>query len=151
MLWVLIRSASNDYPQHYSWWGPIAYFHGKIRKKNKQTNKQKKTKKKNKKKNRAMISTWKKTNVRINTYFTSRVLVDDQLVLQNRWSTMIFTPILSTNEKCHERPESSRKHTYIILTPLNTTFIAKLGFTGVYFIFLIFAQKHRLWVLVRTF
>ena len=29
-------------------------------------------------------------------------------------------------------------------------YIVKLGFTGVYFIFLIFAQKHRLWVLVRT-
>ena len=26
----------------------------------------------------------------------------------------------------------------------------KLGFTGVYIIFLISAQKHRLWVLVRT-
>ena len=31
----------------------------------------------------------------------------------------------------------SRKHAYIILTPLNTTFIqSKLGFTGVYIIFL---------------
>ena len=29
-------------------------------------------------------------------------------------------------------------------------YIAKLGFTGVYIIFLISAQKHRLWVLVRT-
>ena len=29
-------------------------------------------------------------------------------------------------------------------------YIVKLGFTGVYTIFLIFAQKHRLWVLVRT-
>ena len=38
----------------------------------------------------------------------------------------------------------SRKHTYIILTPSNPTFIVKLGFTGVYFIFLISAQKHRL-------
>ena len=28
--------------------------------------------------------------------------------------------------------------------------MVKLGFTGVYIIFLIFAQKHRLWVLVRT-
>ena len=46
---------------------------------------------------------------------------------------------------------SSRKHAYTILTPLNPTFYkAKLGFTGVYIIFLISAQKHRLWVLVRT-
>ena len=28
--------------------------------------------------------------------------------------------------------------------------MVKLGFTGVYIIFLISAQKHRLWVLVRT-
>ena len=46
---------------------------------------------------------------------------------------------------------ASRKHAYIILTPLNPHFyIVKLGFTGVYIIFLISAQKHRLWVLVRT-
>ena len=29
-------------------------------------------------------------------------------------------------------------------------YIVKLGFTGVYIIFLIYAQKYRLWVLVRT-
>ena len=29
-------------------------------------------------------------------------------------------------------------------------YIVKLGFTGVYIIFVISAQKHRLWVLVRT-
>ena len=29
-------------------------------------------------------------------------------------------------------------------------YIVKLGFTGVYIIFLISAQRHRLWVLVRT-
>ena len=29
-------------------------------------------------------------------------------------------------------------------------YIVKLGFTGVYIIFLISAQKHRLWALVRT-
>ena len=43
---------------------------------------------------------------------------------------------------------SSRKHVYIVLTPLNPTFIVKLGFTGVYIIFLISAQKHRLWICV---
>ena len=32
----------------------------------------------------------------------------------------------------------------------NHHYIIKLGFTGVYIIFLISAQKHRLWVLVRT-
>ena len=35
--------------------------------------------------------------------------------------------------------------------PLKTHFyIVKLGFTGVYIIFLISAQKQKLWVLVRT-
>ena len=49
-------------------------------------------------------------------------------------------------------------HGYIItktclynVDPLKPHFyIVKLGFTGVYIIFLISAQKHRLWVLVRT-
>ena len=37
------------------------------------------------------------------------------------------------------------------VNPLASHFyIVKLGFTGVYIIFLIFALKHRLWVLVRT-
>ena len=37
------------------------------------------------------------------------------------------------------------------IDPLKPHFyIVKLGFTGVYIIFLISAQKHRLWVLVRT-
>ena len=45
----------------------------------------------------------------------------------------------------------SRKHTYIIFDPLKPHFyIVKLGFTGVYIIFVISAQKHRLSVLVRT-
>ena len=45
----------------------------------------------------------------------------------------------------------SRKHVYIILIPLKPHFyIVKLGFTEVYIIFLISAQKHKLWVLVRT-
>ena len=38
--------------------------------------------------------------------------------------------------------DTSRKHAYIMLTPLNPTFyIVKLGFTGVYIIFLISAQN----------
>ena len=46
---------------------------------------------------------------------------------------------------------TSRKHAYIILTPLDPHFyIVKPGFTRVYIIFLISARKHRLWVLVRT-
>ena len=38
-----------------------------------------------------------------------------------------------------------------IFDPLKPYFYTvKLGFTGVYIIFLIFAQKHKLWVLIRT-
>ena len=44
---------------------------------------------------------------------------------------------------------TSRKQAYIILNPLKPNFYTvKLGFTGVNIIFLISAQKHRLWVLV---
>ena len=53
--------------------------------------------------------------------------------------------------KHYGNPLPSRKHAYIIFDPLKPHFcIVKLGFTGVYIIFLISAQKHRLWVLVRT-
>ena len=40
------------------------------------------------------------------------------------------------------------KHNFDALKPL--FYIVKLGFTGVIIIFLIFAQKHKLWVLGRT-
>ena len=43
---------------------------------------------------------------------------------------------------------SNKHHENTILTPLKLHFyIVKLGLTGVYIIFLISAQKHRLWVL----
>ena len=44
------------------------------------------------------------------------------------------------------------KKTYLYnFDPLKPHFyIVKLGFIGVYIIFLISAQKHRLWVLIRT-
>ena len=46
---------------------------------------------------------------------------------------------------------SLRKHAYIVLTPLQSHFYTvKLGFARVCISFLILAQKHRLWVLVRT-
>ena len=47
--------------------------------------------------------------------------------------------------------KSSRKTYLYNFDPLKPHFyIVKLGFTGVYIIFCISAQKHRLWVLVRT-
>ena len=47
--------------------------------------------------------------------------------------------------------DSTHHQAYINLTSLKPHFyIVKLGFTGVYIIFLILLKKHRLWVLVRT-
>ena len=55
---------------------------------------------------------------------------------------VIFNPVLLC---------PSRKHAYIILTPLKPHFyIVKLGFTGVHITFLISCSIHRLWVLVRN-
>ena len=49
------------------------------------------------------------------------------------------------------RPLAITKTRLYSFDPLKSHFyIVKLGFTGVYIIFLISAQKHRLWVLVRT-
>ena len=60
-------------------------------------------------------------------------------------------------ENCYFTKTISRLFNNIMLTspcnvyPLTPHFyILKLGFTGVYIIFLIFASKHRLWVLVRA-
>ena len=48
--------------------------------------------------------------------------------------------LLFITKTCLYNFDSLKPHFYIV----------KLGFTGVYIIFLISAQKHRLWVLVRT-
>ena len=42
----------------------------------------------------------------------------------------------------------TRLHNFDPRKPL--FYIIQLGFTGVYIIFLVSAQKHRLWVIVRT-
>ena len=49
-------------------------------------------------------------------------------------------PLLSITKTCQYNIDPLKPHFYIV----------KLGFTGVYIIFVISAQKHRLWVLVRT-
>ena len=49
--------------------------------------------------------------------------------------------------------KASWKHAYMILTPLNSFYVVKRVYRGIhypYIIFLISAQKHRLWVLLRT-
>ena len=70
---------------------------------------------------------------------------------------VICTTLLSCNiyEQGHISPPASVAHikktclyNFDSLKP--HFYIVKLGFTGVYIIFLISAQKHRLWVLVRN-
>ena len=51
-----------------------------------------------------------------------------------------FRDCITITKKCLYNVDPFKPHFYIV----------KLGFTGVYIIFLISAQKHRLWVLVRT-
>ena len=63
-----------------------------------------------------------------------------------------------TNEQTDKGMETCMLKSLIItktylynFDPLKPHFyIVKLGFTGVYIIFVISAQKHRLWILVRT-
>ena len=50
------------------------------------------------------------------------------------------SPIINITKTCLYNFDPLKPHFYIV----------KLGFTGVYIIFLISCQKHRLWVLVRT-
>ena len=60
-------------------------------------------------------------------------------------SNSIFSEkIRQKNSKCSQLKfnSASRKHAYIILTPLNPHFYTvKLGFTGVYIVFLISAKN----------
>ena len=59
-------------------------------------------------------------------------------------STTVFTIYCPVYHCFHN---ISWKHAYMILTPCKPHFYkVKLGFTGVYIIFLISAWKHRLWV-----
>ena len=69
---------------------------------------------------------------------------------QGRWKCSLYlddflisylkTPLNIITKICLYNFDPHKPHFYIV----------KLGFTGVYIIFFISAQKHRLWVLVRT-
>ena len=68
-----------------------------------------------------------------------------------------FTKKKKKKKKKKKTNKKTQEYTFITKTylynfdPLKPHFyIVKLGFTGVSIIFLISAQKHRLWVLVRT-
>ena len=62
-----------------------------------------------------------------------------------------FVFIIIDNNKTKETPIKLEMALPINFDPLKPHFyIVKMGFTRVYIIFLISAQKHGLWVLVRT-
>ena len=78
--------------------------------------------------------------------YTSDVILNGCTTYSNERNKCIITAVLAFTmsvfimKTCLYNFDPLKPHFYIV----------KLGFTGVYIIFLISAQKHRLWVLVRT-
>ena len=72
-----------------------------------------------------------------------------------KWTVQKVEVGVSSQHKCVNRQRTDSRSTITKtrlcnFDPLKPHFcIVKLGFTGVYIIFLISAQKHRLWVLLR--
>ena len=67
---------------------------------------------------------------------------------QSVWTLLILPLCLSTSWFFQNTIPKTYLYNFDPLKP--HFYIVKLGFTGVYIIFLISAQKHKLWVLVRT-
>ena len=74
-----------------------------------------------------------------NPYWTVTQMYPTELQLNKAYSADTKAPIFNTKTYLYNF-DPIKPHFYIV----------KLGFTGVYIIILITAQKHRLWVLVRT-
>ena len=98
------------------------------------------------------LSPWNKRFVKTFVDFT-------QFLFVAKNKTSLYTSIESSTTKYDDVYDSSFLYPATRITkthlynfhPLKPHFYTvKLGFTGVYIIFLISAQKHRLWVLVRT-
>ena len=77
--------------------------------------------------------------------------------LQDAGASLTLSAWQTKSDTCANSVDPDEKAYFITKTylynfdPLKPHFyIVKLRFTGVYIIFLISAQKHRLWVLVRT-
>ena len=96
-------------------------------------------------KNRIIFHDIMKTTIRsvslktrlVHTFF---FLKDEHLFSKNITAQIVIKLIKNFTKTC-----------LYIVDPLKTHFyIVKLGFTGVYIIFLILLKNHRLWVLVRT-
>ena len=78
------------------------------------------------------------------------VMNSNQICCTSLWTTT--TNFVTDSRGRWQRSKSHITKTYLYnFDPLKPDFyIVKLGFTWIYIIFLISAQKHRLWVLVRT-
>ena len=73
-------------------------------------------------------------------------------VLYNEYQlTRSIAYISNKAQILHNDIKSSRKHAYIMFTPYIPFLYSISGvYSGIHYFFLISAQKHRLWVLVRT-
>ena len=84
-----------------------------------------------------------------NSFSHSLTLYSRYLLKSIPWNT--FSSIVAEEWQCTCAFCTITKTYLYNFDPFKPHFyIVKLGFTGVYIIFLISAQKHRLWVLVRT-
>ena len=89
----------------------------------------------------------------MDTYFTSSFPSNFEKKNKQKKKTKNYAhgAIIRLNTVCTVCLNYITKTCLYSFDPLKPHFyIVKLGFTGVYIIFLISAQKHRLWVLVRT-
>ena len=88
-------------------------------------------------------------------YMVAQWTCSPRTVLTQLWVDSLYD-LMPQREKvylvtCEPSEDSITKTCLYNFDPLKPHFyIANLGFTGVYIIILISAQKHRLWVLVRT-
>ena len=73
-------------------------------------------------------------------YMCQCILSFKKFHLHNHWSSSNLVSWNIITKTCLYNSDPFKPHFYIV----------KLGFTGVSIIFLISAQKHRLWILVRT-
>ena len=71
------------------------------------------------------------------TFLSEFKLIKPDFPIKTKWISIMMLHITKT---CLYNFDPLKPHFYTV----------KLGFTGVYIIFLIPAQKHRLWVLIRT-
>ena len=77
--------------------------------------------------------------VLVETFLAPGIIAGTQLLFNSHFNILCHFEMIIT-KTCLYNSDPLKTHFYIV----------KLGFTGVYIIFLISDQKHRLWVLVRT-